>query len=72
MVEVAPGRFLPLLVIWRLVPKSRTARTDGAATAQGIRDNKMLPQYLTPDMALRGGRALDWRKQLPDLTPLQK
>lgn len=38
-----------MLVIWRLAPKSRVAQTDGVATAQGIKDNKMLPQYLPPD-----------------------
>lgn len=47
--EVAWGRFLPLPVIWRLGPKSRTAWTDGLATGRGMRDNKMLPLCLTPD-----------------------
>lgn len=61
-----------------VAPKRRAAWTDGMATAQGIKDNKVLPQYLPPEssgtavMALKGGRALGHTGHLPDLTPLQK
>lgn len=75
MSDVAPGRFLTALVMWSLAPKRRTAWTDGVATAQGIKDKKMLPQYLPPEsrgtvvMALKRGRALGRTRHLPDLTP---
>lgn len=52
------------------VPPKRTAWTDGVATAQGIKDHKMLPQYLPPEssgtvvMTLKGGRV--WGQVIPD------